>query len=110
MNICTLTKASPILFILIILLLGGPVSAVEKASSPGGEKGNMEILAHQKVNINTADTTRLTTLTGVGTQLAKRITEYRKQNGPFQKPEDIMQVKGVGQKVFNQNKDRIVLK
>lgn len=110
MNICTLTKASPILFILIILLLGNPVSAVEKASSPGGEKGNMEILAHQKVNINTADTTRLTTLTGVGTQLAKRITEYRKQNGPFQKPEDIMQVKGIGQKVFNQNKDRIVLK
>ena len=110
MNICTLTKASPILFILIILLLGGPVSAVEKASSPGGEKGNMEILAHQKVNINTADTTRLTTLTGVGIQLAKRITEYRKQNGPFQKPEDIMRVKGVGQKVFNQNKDRIVLK
>jgi competence protein ComEA len=110
MNICKRSKTSPILFILIILLLGSPVSAVEKASSPGGEMGNMEMRAHQKVNINTADTTGLTTLTGVGTQLAKRITEYRKQNGPFQKPEDIMQVKGIGQKVFNQNKDRIVLK
>ena len=110
MNIHTIRKTSPILFFLIILLLTGPVFAVEKASSPGGGKGNLEIIAHQKVNINTADTTRLTTLTGVGTQLAKRITEHRKQNGPFQKPEDIMQVKGIGQKVFNQNKDRIVLK
>ena len=110
MNILTLTKTSPLILLLVILLLGGPVFAVEKASSPGGEKGNLDIIAHQKVNINTADTTRLTTLTGVGTQLAKRITEYRKQNGPFQKPEDIMQVKGIGQKVFNQNKDRIVLK
>ena len=106
----TITKTSPILFFLLILLLSGPVNAVEKARSPGGEKENLEIIAHQKVNINTADTTRLTTLTGVGTQLAKRITEYRKQNGPFQKPEDIMQVKGIGQKVFNQNKGRIVLK
>lgn len=110
MNISLLKKTSPILFIMIMLLLSGPVSAVEKASSTGGEKENMEIMAYQKVNINTADTTRLTTLTGVGTQLAKRIEEYRKQNGPFQKPEDIMQVKGIGQKVFNQNKDRIVLK
>ena len=110
MNIPTITKTLPILFLLFILLLSGPVSAVEKDSSTGGEKGNMEIIAHQKVNINTADPSRLTTLTGVGTQLAQRITEYRKQNGPFQKPEDIMQVKGIGQKVFNQNKDRIVLK
>jgi competence protein ComEA len=110
MNIFTPRKTSPLLFILVILLLTASVSAAEKGRSTGGEKETMEIIAHQKVNINTADTTRLTSLTGVGTQLAKRITEYRKQNGPFQKPEDIMQVKGVGQKVFNQNKDRIVLK
>ena len=68
------------------------------------------MLANQKVNIYTADAARLTTLKGVGPRLAQRITEFRKENGPFQKAEDIMQVKGVGTKVFDQNKDRIVLK
>ena len=110
MNIHSLTKASAILLTFLILLVQVPASAVDQVASAGGEKGNMEIIAHQKVNINTADTAGLTTLTGVGTQLAKRITEFRKQNGPFQKAEDIMQVKGIGIKVFDQNKDRIVLK
>jgi len=110
MNTPTFTNASTILLTFLILLVQVPASAVDQVPSAGGEKGNMEIIAHQKVNINTADTAHLTTLTGVGTQLAKRITEFRKQNGPFEKEEDIMQVKGVGKKVFDQNKDRIVLK
>ena len=109
MNTHSLTKTSALLLTFLILLVQVPASAGDQVASAGGEKGNMEIIAHEKVNINTADVTRLTTLTGVGTQLAKRIAEYRKQNGPFQKPEDIMLVKGIGQKVFNQNKDRIVL-
>jgi competence protein ComEA len=110
MNTHSLAKASALLFTFLILLVQVPASAVDQVASAGGEKGNMELIAHQKVNINTADTAGLTTLTGVGTQLAKRITEFRKQNGPFQKAEDIMQVKGIGIKVFDQNKDRIVLK
>ena len=110
MNTHTLTKASTMLLTFLLLLIQVPVSAVDQVPSSGGEKGNMEMIAHQKVNINTADTARLTTLTGIGTQLAQRITEFRKQNGPFEKAEDIMQVKGIGLKVFNQNKDRIVLK
>jgi len=109
MNTHSLTKASAILLTFLFLLIEVPASAVDQVASAGGKKANMEIIAHQKVNINTADTAGLTALTGVGTQLAKRITEFRKQNGPFQKAEDIMQVKGVGKKVFDQNKDRIVL-
>ena len=110
MNTQTLTKTSTVLLAFLILLIHIPVSAVDQIASSGGEKGNMEMLAHQKVNINTADTVGLTTLKGVGPRLAQRITEFRKENGPFQKAEDIMQVKGVGTKVFDQNKDRIVLK
>ena len=110
MNIRTLTKTSAILLTFFILLTYMPVSAVDQVTSSGGKQGSMEMLANQKVNINTADTARLTTLKGVGPQLAQRITEFRKENGPFQKAEDIMQVKGVGTKVFDQNKDRIVLK
>lgn len=62
-----------------------------------------------KVNINTADKKELVTLKHVGEKIAEKIMEYRKDN-PFQKPEDIMNVNGIGEKVFEANKDTIVVK
>jgi len=62
-----------------------------------------------KVNINTADKAQLVTLKHVGDKIADRIIEYRKTQ-PFEVPEDIMKVKGIGQKVFEANKDRIIVK
>jgi competence protein ComEA len=62
-----------------------------------------------KVNINTADKAQLVTLKHVGDKIADRIIEYRKSH-PFAVPEDIMKVKGVGEKVFAANKDRIIVK
>jgi competence protein ComEA len=63
-----------------------------------------------KVNINNATLEELTTLNGIGDKVAARIIAFRKANGPFQKPEDLMMVKGIGQKLFDKNKDRIVVK
>jgi competence protein ComEA len=62
-----------------------------------------------KVNINTADKEQLMTLKYIGDALADRIIEYRKEQ-PFQAPEDIMKIKGVGEKAFEANKDRIIVK
>ncbi|RLB84983.1 MAG: helix-hairpin-helix domain-containing protein [Deltaproteobacteria bacterium] len=62
-----------------------------------------------KININTATQKELVTLKHVGDKLAGRIIEYRKDN-PFEKPEDIMKVKGVAQKIFNANKGLIIVK
>lgn len=62
-----------------------------------------------KVNINTDGKEQLITLKQVGEKIAERIIEYRKTQ-PFVVPEDIMKVKGVGQKVFEANKDRIIVK
>ncbi len=63
-----------------------------------------------KVNINDATLEELVTLDGVGDKVAAKIIAFRKKNGPFQKPEDLMMVKGIGQKMFDKNKDRIVVK
>jgi competence protein ComEA len=63
-----------------------------------------------KININKAPAKELMKLQGVGEAIAARIIEYRKANGPFKTPEDIMKVKGVGQKTFDENKARIVVK
>lgn len=59
------------------------------------------------VNINTADKAVLCLLPGVGEVLAERIIEYRENNGGFAAPEDIMRVKGVGEKNFEKMKDYI---
>jgi competence protein ComEA len=65
--------------------------------------------AMEKVNINTATAAELTTLERVGAKYAQRIIDYRETVGPFEKPEDIMKVKGIGEKTWAANKDRIVV-
>jgi competence protein ComEA len=67
------------------------------------------IAAEIKVNINTAPKEQLTTLKYVGDQYAQRIIEYR-ETTKFEKPEDIMNIKGIGQKIFDANKDIIIVK
>jgi|AntAceMinimDraft_9_1070365.scaffolds.fasta_scaffold34312_2 competence protein ComEA len=63
----------------------------------------------EKININTATAEQLTELKGIGPVYAKRIVEYRKTHGPFQKPEDIMKVKGIGPKLLATNIDIITV-
>ncbi|MGD9036966.1 MAG: helix-hairpin-helix domain-containing protein, partial [Syntrophobacterales bacterium] len=58
-----------------------------------------------KVNINKASVDELSTLKHIGPSYAQRIVDYREKNGPFQKPEDIMKVRGIGIKTFEANKD-----
>jgi competence protein ComEA len=62
-----------------------------------------------KLNINTASADELEKLKQVGPNYAVRIIEYREKNGPFEKPEDIMNVKGIGPKTFELNKEQIVV-
>ena len=64
----------------------------------------------QKVNINTAAAEELAQLNGVGPVIAARIIAYREKSGPFKMPEDLMQVRGIGQKVFAANQDLIVVR
>ncbi len=63
----------------------------------------------KKININTAIKTDLVALKYVGDVIAVRIIEYRKTH-TFQKPEEIMNVKGVGKKTYDANKQIIVVK
>ncbi len=63
----------------------------------------------KKININTAAKAELMELDRIGPKYAERIIEYREKVAPFQKPEDIMKVKGIGKKTYEANKDRIVV-
>ena len=61
----------------------------------------------EKININTATVEQLTQLKGIGASHAAGIIAYREKNGPFQKPEDLMQVPRIGPKTFEKNKHLI---
>lgn len=53
-----------------------------------------------KVNLNTASIEQLTTLPGVGPKLAARIVEYRQKSGTFRSTQELINVRGVGEKNF----------
>ena len=46
---------------------------------------------------------------GVGPQTAENIVTYREQNGGFENPEDLMKVNGIGPKIFENNKEDILV-
>jgi competence protein ComEA len=63
----------------------------------------------EKVNLNTATAEQLQTLPGIGPALAKTIIEHRSKNGKFNKIEEILNIKGMGEKKFQKIKDRLVV-
>lgn len=63
----------------------------------------------EKVNINKATVQEIAELEKIGPKYAERIVQYRKEHGPFEKPEDITKVKGIGPKTFELNKDKITV-
>ena len=67
-------------------------------------------LAAEKVNINTADTATIDrVLVNVGPAKADAIVAYRKANGPFRSAEQLAQVKGIGLKTIEKNRERIAV-
>ena len=56
------------------------------------------------VNVNTASAEQLALLPGVGPAVAARIVEHREKNGAFKSAEDLMLVKGIGEKSFEKMK------
>ena len=62
-----------------------------------------------KININTAGITEFVTLSGIGESRAKDIIEYRTQNGNFKSIEDIKNVSGIGEALFEKIRENITV-
>lgn len=61
------------------------------------------------VNLNTATVTELMQLPRIGQKTAERIVAFRKQHGGFQRPEELMNVKGIGEKSYARLKPFLAL-
>ena len=77
----------------------------EEASSLPASAG--ETAGSGKVNLNTAGKELLTTLPGIGDAKADAILQYREENGGFSSIEEIMQIEGIKEKVFEKIRDLI---
>lgn len=92
-----------LLFVAVVLLGSLCLSAVSVAaplqSATAGEA--------RKVDLNTAGQQQLEELPGIGPRTAERIIQFREENGPFRRIEDLMNVRGIGEKKFQRLKDLV---
>jgi len=87
-----MNKATLGALLVIVSLAAVPARAGNPAAAAADVSG--------VINVNSATAEQIAFLPRVGIKLAERVVEYRKSNGPFKKIEDLMEVKGVGEKLF----------
>jgi competence protein ComEA len=82
----------------VLLALGLAVATAAAQDAP--RRSSPTSSASAPINLNTATVAQLESLPGIGKATAERILEYRRKNGSFKKVEDLMNVRGVGEKSF----------
>ena len=81
---------------IVCVWMAAPVAAQEKA----GRSKPAAITAAAPLNLNTATAAQIAALPGIGPKAAQRIVEHRQKTGGFKKIEELMNVKGIGEKSF----------
>jgi competence protein ComEA len=91
---------------LVILTLAASAAPVVLAQK---DAPKAESKTEAVVNLNTATAADLESLPGIGKSTAQRILEYRQKSGGFKKVEELMNVKGIGEKSFLKIKNRLTV-
>lgn len=81
----------------------------QAAAQPGKSPAEGTKPQDGKVNLNTATKEELMTLSGVGESRADSIIAYREENGRFQNTEELMQISGIKEGLYNKIKDNITV-
>ncbi len=89
-----------LLFVVLGLLAIAVAAPTAQKPAASAAKHASTATAASPVNLNTATQAQLESLPGIGPSAAQRILEYRQKNGTFKKVEDLMNVKGIGEKSF----------
>jgi competence protein ComEA len=88
------------ILMVVLLILGLGIAAEAGQGGRRTATPAAKALASGPLNLNTATVSQLETLPGIGKSTAQRILEYREKSGGFKKIEDLMNVRGIGEKSF----------
>ena len=93
--------------IILASFMAVPSHAAPQTKSSPRNSGKSAVAS--TVNINSASAAEFETLPGVGAKTAALIVEYRQKNGPFKKVEELMNVRGIGEKNFLKLKSQLTI-
>ena len=83
--------------VMVLALCAGQTGAARTQESTPSETQGMQ---SELIDLNTATSVQLQTLPRVGPRTAERIIEYRREHGAFERIEDLMNVRGIGERTF----------
>jgi competence protein ComEA len=91
-----------------ILLSASCSRTGERPAQPSNKTGSGSAAeAKLCINLNTAAEQELMTLAGIGEAMAKKIVEYREQNGPFRRPQEIIIIEGFSEQKYRAISDLV---
>ena len=72
-------------------------------------KPSLTAASGNKIRLNSANAEQLQQLSGIGEKKAEAILQYRQQHGKFKSIDELQNIKGIGPKLLQKNKDRLTL-
>ena len=91
----------------VLMLVGSFVTGYQSLGYAAPKKGIQIENSASVVNINTATLKELQGIRGVGPATAKRIIQYRQENGSFESINDLKKVRGIGKSKLSKIKKKI---
>lgn len=104
----------------LLVALGMPAVAVELQPTPSADTAKVasaeqaeavaaKVESAERVNLNTADMAELEQLHGVGPKTAQAIMDFRDAQGEFTSPDQLLAIKGIGEKTLAKMRNQIVV-
>ena len=107
---------SALVLVAALVFISSPLVAQPAAPKPqaGGGRAakpavTATVVSTEVINLNSATAAQIATLPGIGPKTADLVVQYRTKNGPFKKIEELMNVRGIGEKSFLKIKDRLTV-
>jgi competence protein ComEA len=96
---------SALVLVAALVFISSPLAAQRATKPPVAAT----VVSTEVVNLNTATSAQIASLPGIGPKTAELVVQYRVKNGPFKKIEEVMNVRGIGEKSFLRIKARLTV-